>query len=155
MINLIVAHSKNYVIGNKGKIPWKIPNEQSRFKKLTSGNIVVMGRRTFEEIGKPLPNRTILVVSNTINIDTPTVKTVSSLQEAINKFPDADIFISGGSRLYEEILPIVDTMYITVVDAVIEGDTFFPQFDTTLFEKTFEEHHDSNIPYTYYTYKRK
>ncbi len=155
MINLIVAYSKNYVIGNNGKIPWKIPHEQLRFKNLTFGHIVIMGRRTFEEIGTPLPNRKILVVSNTLMIDTPTIKTVSSLNEAINTFPSSKIFIAGGAKLYEEALPLVDTMYITVIDKILDGDTFFPQFDKSLFEKTFEKRYNANIPYTYYTYKRK
>lgn len=153
MTALIAAYSKNRVIGRNGRIPWKIENEQKRFKALTTGNVVVMGRRTYEEIGRPLPNRTNVVVSSTRTFDGCIM--VQSLSEALEMFPDRDIFISGGSRLYEECLPYVDIMYITKIEAYIEGDAFFPIFDESLFEKYDEEYIDGEIPYRYVTYKRK
>ena len=154
MIGLIVAYSKNHVIGNKGMIPWKITGEQNRFKELTTGNVVVMGRRIFEEIGKPLPNRTTLLVSRTMKYEAKNCTTVLSLDEAIKMAGDRDIYISGGAMLYEEALPLVDKMFITIIEKDIEGDTYFPYFNEADFEKTFEEKHGGVDPYTYVTYRR-
>lgn len=155
MIALIVAYAKNRVIGNKGFIPWKIKGEQKRFKELTTGNVVIMGRRSFEEIGKALPNRTTIVVSSTKEFTGENCYTVSSLEEAIQLAGNRDVFISGGAGLYEEALPIVDRMYITEIDKVIDGDTFFPQIDDADFVKEINEKFEGEIPYTYVTYTRK
>src|SRR5574344_992278 len=102
MISLIVAYARNRVIGNCGKIPWKIKGEQKRFKELTTGNVVIMGRRSYEEIGHPLPNRDTIVVSNTVNYDAPHCKTASSLVEAVEMVEGKNVYISGGARLYQE-----------------------------------------------------
>lgn len=155
MLALIVAYTKNRVIGNAGCIPWRIKGEQRRFRELTTGNVVVMGRRSCEEIGRPLPNRTTIVISNTKNFDAENCFTAKSLQEALEIAGDRKVYISGGARLYEEALPLVEKMYITEIDAVIEGDTFFPEFDESEFEKEVNEHVDGDIPYTYVTYTRK
>lgn len=155
MIALIVAYAKNYVIGNKGCIPWKIKGEQKRFRELTTGNVVVMGRRSYEEIGKPLPNRTTVVVSRTKVFTGENCYTVGSLQEAIALAKERDVFISGGAGLYEEALQIAEKMYITEIDAIIEGDTYFPRFDENDFIREVNESFDGDIPYTYVTYTRK
>ena len=155
MIALIVAYAKNQVIGNKGCIPWKIKGEQKRFKELTTGNVVVMGRRSYEEIGKPLPNRTTIVISNTLKIESENCMTAKSLEEAIKLAGNRDIYISGGAKLYEEALPFVEKMYITEIDYDIEGDTFFPEFEKEQFVKEINEHFKGDIPYTYVTYTRK
>ena len=154
MIALIVAYAKNYVIGNKGCIPWKIKGEQKRFKELTTGNVVVMGRRSYEEIGKPLTNRTTIVVSRTKEFRGENCYTAGSLQEAIALAKGRDVFISGGARLYEEALSVVDKMYITEIDAMIDGDTYFPHFDENDFVKEINERFEGEIPYTYVTYTR-
>lgn len=138
----------------KGCIPWKIKGEQKRFKELTTGNVVVMGRRSYEEIGKPLPNRTTIVVSRTKEFRGENCYTVGSLQEAIALAGNIDVFISGGAVLYEEALPIVDKMYITEIEAMIDGDTYFPKFDENDFIKEVNESCDGEIPYTYVTYTR-
>ena len=155
MIGLIVAYTKNRVIGNKGCIPWKIKGEQKRFRELTTGNVVVMGRRSYEEIGRPLPNRTTIVISNTKNFDCENCMTAKSLAEALELAGDRKVYISGGARLYEEALPLVEKMYITEIDAEIEGDTSFPIFDEELFEKEINERVEGEIPYTYVTYTRR
>lgn len=155
MIALIVAYTRNYVIGNKGCIPWRIKGEQKRFRELTTGNVVVMGRRSYEEIGKPLPNRTTVVVSRTKVFTGENCYTASSLQEAIALAGDRDVFISGGAGLYEEALPIVDKMYITEIDTTIDGDTYFPRFHEGDFIREVNESFDGDIPYTYVTYTRK
>lgn len=155
MLGLIVAYAKNRVIGNKGMIPWRIKGEQLRFKELTTGNIVIMGRRSYEEIGHPLPNRETIVVSSTKNFDQEHCVTVKSLKEAIELVGDKTAYISGGARLYEEALPLVDKLYITEVELEPEGDTFFPEFDESLYEKTIDQHFDGEIPFTYVTYTKK
>ena len=155
MIALIVAFTQNRVIGNKGHIPWKIKGEQKRFKEFTMGNVVVMGRRSFEEIGRPLPNRTTIVISSTKEFTGDNCYTVGSLQEAIKLAGNRDVFISGGARLYEEALPIVEKMYITEIDKTIDGDTYFPQFANEDFIKEVDKRVEGEIPYTYMTYTRK
>lgn len=155
MISLIVAYDKNRVIGHKGKLPWNIPGELSRFRELTRGKVLIMGRRTFEEIGKPLPERTTIVVSRTKNFCGDNCFTASSFEEALEIAGSRDVFISGGESLYQKALPLVEKMFITEIDASFEGDTFFPQFDESLFIKEVTKKTDGIIPYTYLTYTRK
>lgn len=155
MIALIVAHSKNNVIGNKGRIPWNIKGELRRYKELTTGNVVIMGRRSYEEIGKPLPNRTNIVLSTTKTYEGENLITARSLKEALDIAGDRDVYISGGEKIFEEAIHIVDKMYITLVDKVIEGDTYFPDFNKEDFIKQIDEHFHGDIPYTYMTYTRK
>jgi len=155
MISLIVAYANNKVIGKDGMIPWKIKGEQRRFRELTTGNVVIMGRRSYEEIGKPLPNRITIVVSNTVSFEEEGCITAKSLEEALMLAGNRDVYISGGVRLYEEALPIVDKMYVTEIDYDIEGDTFFPEFDEKLFDKEINEEVEGEVPYKYVTYTRK
>jgi dihydrofolate reductase len=155
MIALIVAMSKNHVIGNKGEIPWKIKGEQRRFKELTTGNTVIMGKRSFEEIGKPLPNRKTILVSNTIKYEDDNCTTAGSLEEALKLAGCVDVYIAGGEMLYKEALPLVDKMYITLVDLMVEGDTFFPQFKEEDFKITSEELFEGEIPFRYLVYERR
>ena len=155
MIALIAAMTPERVIGKEGRIPWNIPGEQSRFKELTMGHIVVMGRRTYEEIGRPLPGRRTIVVSTTKNFDQPGCRTAGSLEEALALAAGEDVYISGGSRLYEEALPLADVLYLTEIEKKIEGDTYFPEFDAGGYDKKIEKRQDGEIPYTYVTYIRQ
>ena len=163
MISLIVAFAKNNVIGKDGKIPWNIEGEQSRFKELTTNNIVIMGRKTFEEIyqklQKPLPNRINIVISKTKKYDFENCFTFDSLDAALDfckkKFPQKDIFISGGAALYQKVLPIVEKMYITEIDLEVSGDTFFPKFSKDDFFCEEEIPVKSNVDFVYKTYKRR
>lgn len=159
MLALIVAFSKNRVIGKNGKIPWDIEGEKQRFKELTTGNIIVMGRRTYEEIGFPLPNRETIVVSRTKNFNQEHCTTVKSLEEALEvakeNWTEKDVFISGGEKLYKEAVSFVERMYITEIEKEIEGDTYFPVFDENEFKKEVIKCVDGEIPYVYYTYFRK
>ena len=156
MIALIVARSKNNVIGKDGRIPWFIKGELKQFKDLTTGHVVIMGRRSYEEIGRPLPNRKNIVVSNTKTFSGENLVTVGSLKEAIEISRGEDIFVGGGFRLFEEVLPIVDVMYITEVDTVIDGgDTFFPEFDASQFDMIVGETAGEDIKYTRTKYTRK
>ena len=144
MISLIAAVAKNNVIGNKGHIPWDLPEDRQRFKELTLGSVLVMGRRTFEEIfekfGRGLPERETIVVSKNHDFAGEQFSTARSLEEAISfakkQFPQKDIFICGGESIYKEAIAkkLVEKMYITKVDLEPEGDTFFPQFDESEFD---------------------
>jgi dihydrofolate reductase len=118
--------SENYVIGHKGKLPWDIPEDLNRFKKLTMGNTVVMGRKTYESIGRPLVNRYNIVVSSSLR--TNLVHVVESLEDAIKCAVTENIFIIGGQKLYEEALDRAEYIFLTLVHKQIVGDTFFPEF---------------------------
>lgn len=156
MLGLIVARSKNNVIGKNGEIPWKIKGEQKQFRKLTTGNVVIMGRKSYEEIGHPLPNRTNVIVSNSKNFSGENLVTVGSLQEAISISGDENIYIAGGYGLFKEAIPLVDKMYITEVDMMIDnGDVFFPEFDSEEFDMTIGETEGDDIKYTRTIYTRK
>lgn len=173
MIGLIVARSKNNVIGKNGQIPWKIEGEQKQFKELTTGNIVIMGRKTYEEIGHPLPNRKTIVVSKSRIFEGENLYTAKSLHEAvklaekISTESDSKIFLAGGYAIYKEGLDLADVMYITEVDITVkDGDTFFPdfnkdEFDFSLGETNYGEGNDGSvacedrkIKYTRTIYKR-
>lgn len=158
MIAIIVAHTKNgRVIGNNGKIPWNIPGELDRFKFLTTGNAVIMGRITYEEIGKPLPNRLNIIISTTKQFSDINCITVKSLSEGINTANSLGyekIFIAGGSKLYEEAIDIADVLYITEIEKDFEGTVYFPKINESLYQKEINSHFDTEIPYTYLTYRK-
>ena len=170
MVGLIVARSKNNVIGKNGQIPWRIKGEQKQFKELTTGNVVVMGRKSYEEIGHPLPNRLNIIVSRTEKYEGENLLSAPSVQEAIALAQDKealsragftpkgepDIYISGGYGLYKEAVAFVDKMYITEVDTVIEdGDVFFPEFDAEAFEKKTGASGGDEIKFTRTVYTRR
>lgn len=160
MVGMIVARSKNNVIGKEGRIPWRIKGEQKQFKELTTGNVVIMGRRSYEEIGHPLPNRMNIVVSTTADYEGENLATARSLTEAVEKAkelcPEANIYVSGGYGLFKEAMPIVDKMFITEVDLEVEGgDTFFPEFNEADFDKEIGETGGEEIKFTRVTYTRK
>ena len=158
MINVIVAHDLNRCIGKDGKIPWNIKGEKKQFKELTTGNIVIMGRKTYEEIGKPLPNRRNIVITKNPLWDG--VEHHKSLKKAISicltTDYEKDIYIAGGTSLYREVveksIPI-DNYYITIVNEyIVGGDRFFPNFDKSLYNRSIIK----NTPeYTRFHYKRK
>ena len=155
MIAIIAAYAHGRVIGCAGKIPWNIPGEQARFRELTTGNVVIMGRRTYEEIGRPLPNRDTILVSSTLSVEQEHCTTVPTLAQALALAGGRDVFISGGEQLYREALPLADVLYLTTVEADIPGDRFFPEFDPEQYEITMEKRVDGEIPYTYWTYRRR
>ena len=129
MISIIVAVAKGGAIGKEGKIPWKIPGEQRQFKELTTGHVAIMGRTSYEEIGHPLPERTNIVVSKTKVFSGENLYTVKSLQEAIERAGQEEIFIAGGAEIFQEALPLADKIYMTYVDMEVpDADRFFPNF---------------------------
>ena len=129
MFKAIAAMSLNRVIGRGNQIPWHLPEDFKWFKQMTTGHIIVMGRKTFESIGRPLPNRETIVVSRT-GFSHPGVRTVASLDQ-INPANEAhEIFICGGAQIYAQALPKCSDLYLTLVKREVEGDTFFPPFET-------------------------
>jgi dihydrofolate reductase len=124
----IAAMSENRVIGYRNRIPWHLPEDFRWFKQMTTGNIVVMGRKTFESIGRPLPDRTTWVLSRS-GFSHPGVRTLQSLDEIDLTGESRDVFICGGAQLYLEALPRCTDLYLTQVKRVVEGDTFFPPFE--------------------------
>nr|AEI30198.1 dihydrofolate reductase [uncultured bacterium] len=136
-ISLIVAMAKNRVIGAGNKIPWHLPSELKLFKSLTMGHHIVMGRRTYESVGRLLPGRTTVIVTRQREYAVPGAVVVHSLPDAIEACKDDDeIFVIGGAELFRESLPIADRIYLTVVDAEPAGDTFMPDFDATQWRET-------------------
>jgi len=131
-LKLIVAMTKDRVIGKGNKMPWQIDEDLAYFKALTMGGAVIMGKRTYESIGRPLPGRTNVVLSRNPDFKREKLVSLTSLQEAIQKFPDA--FIIGGANVFKQALPLVEIMYITQINAEIPGDTMFPIFDASAWD---------------------
>ena len=159
MLSLIVAYDKNHLIGKNGNMPWYIKGELSRFRKLTENNIVIMGRKTFESLGKPLPNRINIILSTKENFSVENSLTFGNLNAALDysrrNHPDKNIYIIGGANLYSQCMDKIDKMYITEIDYEYEGETYFPSFDENDFVKTTDEIHEGNPTYIYTTYTRK
>ncbi len=155
MISLIAAYAENRVIGYQGQIPWNILGEQSQFRELTLGKTVLMGRRTYEEIGHSLPGRETIVLSRTRKENTFDCPSASSMEEALRMASYRDIFIAGGAELYARFLPLADRLYLTEIHARPEGDTFFPHFDCSLFFRQEGPTVPGLISYTRVTYIRK
>ena len=130
MIAIIAAVAKNRAIGYNGRIPWDIPEDRKVFRELTTGHAIVMGRRTFDEIGHPLPKRMNYLLSSTEVVETENCHTIGSLKEAVDKEKDTDrtLYICGGESLYQEGMPFADKLCITEINKEIKGDTFFPEF---------------------------
>jgi len=128
VISLIVAASTNNVIGARGDLPWRLSADLKRFKELTMGKPVVMGRKTYESIGRPLPGRQNIVITRQSNYSPVGCTVVQSVEAAIDAAGDAgEIMIIGGSHIYEAFLPLADRIYLTRVHAKVDGDTFFPE----------------------------
>lgn len=125
-LSILVAHDKQRVIGYQNQLPWHLPNDLKHVKQLSTGHTLVMGRKTFESIGKPLPNRRNVVLTNNPSFKLEGVDVIHSIEE-INDIP-GQVFIFGGQTLFEEMIDKVDDMYITVVDGKFQGDTFFPPY---------------------------
>lgn len=165
-ISIVVAIGRdgahNHVIGRENALLWHIPDDLKRFKQLTCGHPVIMGRKTFESIlqvlGKPLPERENIVVTQNPNWQHEGVHTAHSLEEALAKareFDTEEIFIGGGTTLYEQALPLVNRLYLTIIDDEKEGDAFFPPYESEFTKKIDEEKRKwDGTPYTWLTLER-
>ncbi|MDP3763765.1 MAG: dihydrofolate reductase [bacterium] len=141
-ISIIVAHSKNMAIGKANALVWRLPEDLKRFKKLTTGHPIIMGRKTYQSINKPLPDRTNIVVTRDINLEIPGCIVVHSAIEAIEKakqFDREEIFIIGGAEIYKATLSLADRLYVTKVDMQVDGDAFFPEYLNIFTKKISEE----------------
>jgi dihydrofolate reductase len=121
--------SLNRVIGAQNKLPWHLPEELRWFKKMTTGNVIIMGRKTWESIGKPLPNRETIVISR-MPLEIPGVRTIRSLSELQPENDPREYFIIGGAQIFELALPLCSDLYLTIVKREVEGDVFFPAFES-------------------------
>lgn len=155
-ISMIVAMAVNRVIGRQGEIPWKIPGEQKMFKNITLGHCIIMGRKTYESINRPLPQRTNIVITRQAGYEAPGCKVVGSLQAALDACPvgESETFICGGGQLYRDALPLSTRLYLTVLPRVVEGDTFFPEIPAGEFALTSAETIAGPQPYHFFIYNR-
>lgn len=130
MISLIAAAARNNIIGKGNALPWDLPNDLKHFRNVTAGHAVIMGRKTFESIGRPLPKRRNIVVTRQEGYSPEGVEVVSSLDAAIAAVPAGEeTFVIGGGEMFKQALPIADRIYLTRVDADVEGDAFFPSLE--------------------------
>ncbi|MDE1925276.1 MAG: dihydrofolate reductase [Patescibacteria group bacterium] len=145
MICAIAALGQNRVIGKDNELLWRIPDDFKRFKALTTGHPIVMGRKTFESLGKPLPNRTNIVITRDTSWSAEGIVVMHSIEEAVEKAKEIDkdkVFIIGGAQIYEQALPFVDRLYVTLIDEEKEGDAYFPAYESLFTKMIFHEHRD-------------
>lgn len=151
-ISIICCIGKNLAIGKNNKLLWNIPEDLQHFRKITAGHVVIMGRKTYESIGRPLPNRLNIVLTHDPFKVTEGVLFASSLEEALKMASEnekQEIFIIGGGQIYKEAMPLVDKLYLTIVDDSPEADTYFPDYSD--FKKVISkiENNDGNYRFTY------
>lgn len=159
-LSLIVAMAKNRTIGINNTLPWRCPEDLKHFKALTLGHHMIMGRKTFDSIGKALPGRTTVIVTRNKNLSIEGCLIAHSLQEAINACAgDEEMFIVGGAELYAQSLNIADTLYVTEIQQAVHGDAHFPEFDQSEWQATSREIRAQELPqpleYHFVTYRRK
>ena len=145
-LTLIVATDRNNGIGVNNTLPWRLPEDLAFFKRITSGHAIIMGRKTFDAIGRPLPNRHNIVVSRNADWSADGVDRAASLEEAIAMAGEGEIFIIGGAQIYRDAIALADRLVVTEIDAVFACDAFFPAIDPAQWQvESRETHHsDSN-----------
>lgn len=150
-LTIIVAKAENNVIGNENQLIWHLPNDLKHFKNLTSGHPIIMGRKTFESIGKPLPNRTNIVITRNSYWNAEGVLIANSLDEAIEKAKefDLEIFIIGGGNIYEQAMDLADVLVVTEVHHSFEGDTKFPEIDLNIWKEISREKFGKDEKHTF------
>jgi len=152
--------SQNRVIGRKNIIPWHLPDDLRNFKKITMGSPIIMGRKTFESLRKALPGRQNIVITHRSDLFCPDCQQAHSVKEALSLASGAkEVFIIGGESIYQETMQLTEKIYLTSVDANVEGDTFFPEINPSEWEKSFISFHPSDEEHAFafsnYEYKRK
>ncbi len=162
MISLVVAASTNNAIGKNNQLLWHLPNDLRFFKNTTWGAVVIMGRKTYESVNKPLPGRVNIVITTQENWNSENVIKANSLDEAIAKAKETnckEIFIIGGGQIYKESMDIADRIYLTRVHTIIEGDTFFPELNSSNWELQSSEDFTSDekhaYPYSFEVWDKK
>ena len=160
-VSIVAAIARNGVIGRDNAIPWRIPADVERFKALTTGHAVVMGRRTWDSLPtrfRPLPGRRNVVVTRDPGWSEAGAERAGSLEEALGLLEDAEhVFVIGGAEIYAAALPIADELRLTEIDAEVEGDTFFPSFDRSEYAEAAREPHVSadGTPFAFVSYARR
>lgn len=159
IVSLIGAMAENRVIGRGGHLPWHLPKDLRHFKRLTVDHTVIMGRKTFDEIQRPLSNRRNVVISRNPAFRPGGVTVVPNLDEALALgATEGEVFVIGGAEIYRLALPRADRLYLTVIHAHVEGDTFFPAFDAGAWALEEEERHEADdqhaYPFTFRRYRR-
>lgn len=152
MISIVVAMSKNRVIGIDNKLPWHLPEDLKRFKNLTTNNVVVMGRKTHLSIGKPLPKRLNVILTRNTKWHNPlgdNCVVCYSVEEVLERFKYRDLFIIGGSEVYKEFLNIANRIYLTVIDKEFTGDAFFPDLPDDWRVSSIDKRTDEQFDYTF------
>ncbi len=152
-LSIIVAMDDNGLIGKDNALPWHLPADLGYFKQTTLGKTVLMGRKTHESIGKPLPNRRNVVISRNPAFQAPGCEVIGSIDAALALSKDeAEVMVMGGASFYQQMLPMADRLYITEVDGVFEGDAYFPEFVSSDFEEVSRVSHqpDEKNPHSYH-----
>ncbi len=160
MITIIAAIGNNGELGKDNDLIWHLPNDLKRFKKVTAGHHVIMGRKTYESLGKPLPNRTNIVITGNRDFNAKGCLVVNSLEAALEAAnTDTAPYILGGAQIYKQAIEIADMLDLTLVNAELEADAFFPQIDTSVWKETarqdFKADEKHRYDYSFVTYQRK
>jgi dihydrofolate reductase len=151
-LSIIVALSENNVVGINNQLPWHLSADLKRLKSITMGHHLIMGRKTFESIGKPLPGRTNVIITHNKEYKAEGAVVVSSVKEALETAKnDSEAFIFGGGEVFKETLPMVNKIYMTKIHQTFNGDTFFPELKSNEWKETFREEHqpDEKNQYRY------
>lgn len=157
-LTLIVAVDANNGIGIDNQLPWHLPEDLAHFKRTTSGHPIIMGRRTFDSIGRPLPNRRNIVITRNTDWKHEGVEAVTSIEAAKALVPDAPAFIIGGGQIFADTLSVADRLIVTHIDKEFDCDAFFPAIDAATWQEVARESHHSEtagFDYDYVTYERK
>jgi dihydrofolate reductase len=157
-LSLIVALANDNVIGVNNTLPWHLPEDLKRFRTLTTGHHIIMGRKTYESLGRLLPGRTTVIVTRNKDYKLEGALIAHSLESAVALCKnDDEVFLTGGAELYQDGLKFADKLYITEVDLSVEGDAYFPEFDLNLWLETSREALTSaqGLPFSYVTYTRR
>jgi dihydrofolate reductase len=158
-VSIVVAISENNAIGKDNKLLWYLPRDLKHFKEITSGHTVIMGRKTYDSVGKPLPNRRNIIITRQ-QIEIAGCEVVNSIDDALALCKDeAEVFIVGGAEIYKQALSKTDRMYVTIVHETFEGDTYFPEIQENIWKEKEREDHGpdekNSLPFSFITYERQ
>ena len=150
IFSLISAIGTHNELGKENKLLWDLPADMKHFRDTTRGHAVIMGRKTFESIGRPLPNRRNIIVTRNADYKSEGIEIVSSLEEALDLFKDTDeeVFCIGGAEMYKQSIPLANKLYITHVESTFDADAFFPEIDSS-WKKVSEEKHEVDTEHAY------
>ena len=160
LVSIIAAMDRNRLIGNNNQLPWHLPADLAHFKRVTMGKPIIMGRKTYESIGRPLPGRTNIVLTRSPDFNAEGVLIANSLQQALDYVAvEEEVMVIGGSTIYELALPRADRLYLTYVEDSFEGDAWFPDFDLEQWSIVASEEHSADetnsSAYRFVAYARK